>query len=314
MRTSRFLSSAITPFIAVLLSGSHGLPADTRESIRASAMQRIRSGFAMAIELMHSMADPSRIQSGSDIQPTQMKVLFAGLGRTGTTSLVAAMNILGYRCVHDDEGSAVMDLYADLYNGKLTADQVQQQIGERGFNCSFMYTDYEWAAKQDGVKVVLNTRDPEQWVDSWLTVADGYDILSARPFCWFKSVRDSLPVMKVAFKDIPTGGRPEGYKDRDTLLSGYQIHTDNVIQAVPPERLLIYSVKQGWEPLCNFLGTRVPEDEPFPHVNDRLKITAVFSLFRIITWIWPLLLSLPIIILWILAWRLLFRRNKQKSD
>ena len=308
--TTRFLASIV--LLLTALPVIHSRPADTQESEHESAIQRIRSGLGMALDLMHSMADPSRIQRGN-IQPTRIKVLFAGLGRTGTTSLVAAMNMLDYRCVHDDEGSAVMDLYADLYDGKLTDDQVQTQIGERGFNCSFMYTDYEWAAKQDDVKVVLNTRDPEKWVDSWLTVADGYDILSGRPFCWFKSVRDSLPVMKVAFKDIPTGGQPEGYLDRDTLLTGYQIHSDKVIRAVPPERLLIYSVKQGWEPLCDFLGVDVP-DEPFPHINDRLKIKAVFTVLRIISWIWPMVLALPFLLLGRHAKRYLVHSDKQKSD
>lgn len=39
-------------------------------------------------------------------------------------------------------------------------------------------------------------------------------------------------------------------------------------RTVPPERLLVFDVRQGWEPLCAFLGVPVPLDEPFPHVND----------------------------------------------
>ena len=27
-------------------------------------------------------------------------------------------------------------------------------------------------------------------------------------------------------------------------------------------------MKEGWGPLCEFLGVGVPEDEPFPHLND----------------------------------------------
>ena len=42
-----------------------------------------------------------------------------------------------------------------------------------------------------------------------------------------------------------------------------------------PDRVLVVDVKQGWEPLCAFLGVPVPEDEPFPHVND----TAAFHAF-----------------------------------
>lgn len=35
---------------------------------------------------------------------------------------------------------------------------------------------------------------------------------------------------------------------------------------VSKERLLEWSVEDGWAPLCTFLGKPVP-DEPFPHVN-----------------------------------------------
>ncbi len=36
---------------------------------------------------------------------------------------------------------------------------------------------------------------------------------------------------------------------------------------MPTERLLVYEVKESWEPLCKFLGVDVP-DKPFPHLND----------------------------------------------
>ena len=35
---------------------------------------------------------------------------------------------------------------------------------------------------------------------------------------------------------------------------------------VPKEDLLIWNVKDGWEPLCSFLGKEVP-DGPIPHEN-----------------------------------------------
>ncbi len=37
---------------------------------------------------------------------------------------------------------------------------------------------------------------------------------------------------------------------------------------MPPERLLVWNVTEGWEPLCEFLEVPVPA-EPLPHVNDR---------------------------------------------
>ena len=289
----------VSYYACCIISPAHAArPVDTLESTRASPFRRIVSGVNMAFDMLLRMVDPSNfVHEAKEFAPTRMQVYFVGLGRTGTTSLAEAMSILGYTVLHDDTGMMTTDLYKDFYDGRIDEDELNQKIGERGFNCSFMYTNYRWAARQEDVKVVLNTRDPEKWVDSWLAVADGYDILSSRPFRWIKSVRDSLPVMEEAFMEIPTGGNPAGYLDRETLLAGYQIHTQNVVKAVPPERLLIYNVKQGWEPLCDFLELPVP-DVPFPHINDRLKMTAVMTTMRFISWTWPLWFALPFYVFW----------------
>jgi len=36
--------------------------------------------------------------------------------------------------------------------------------------------------------------------------------------------------------------------------------------AIPPARLLVFDVAEGWAPLCRFLDRPVPA-EPFPRVN-----------------------------------------------
>ena len=43
-------------------------------------------------------------------------------------------------------------------------------------------------------------------------------------------------------------------------------------QTAPSDKLLVYNVKEGWEPLCNFLGVDIPL-KPFPHKNVRGGIT-----------------------------------------
>ena len=48
----------------------------------------------------------------------------------------------------------------------------------------------------------------------------------------------------------------------------YHRHLEEVKAAVPADRLLVFSVAEGWAPLCAFLGLPVP-DQPFPRVNDR---------------------------------------------
>lgn len=43
-------------------------------------------------------------------------------------------------------------------------------------------------------------------------------------------------------------------------------HCDMIRGMVPPDRLLEWSIEDGWEPLCKFLGKEIP-NEPFPHAN-----------------------------------------------
>jgi len=48
----------------------------------------------------------------------------------------------------------------------------------------------------------------------------------------------------------------------------YNQWIEEVKATVPKERLLIFNVKQGWKPLCDFLEVPVPANKPYPHVND----------------------------------------------
>ena len=56
--------------------------------------------------------------------------------------------------------------------------------------------------------------------------------------------------------------------DRDFMTDWFERRNKEVIDALPPERLLVFSPKEGWAPLCAFLGVPVP-DGPFPRVNSR---------------------------------------------
>jgi Sulfotransferase domain len=62
---------------------------------------------------------------------------------------------------------------------------------------------------------------------------------------------------------------------RAALLAGWSpyVFVEAVQEAIAPNRRLVFDVKQGWQPLCAFLGVPVPDEEPFPRVND----TAAFE-------------------------------------
>jgi hypothetical protein len=60
--------------------------------------------------------------------------------------------------------------------------------------------------------------------------------------------------------------------DRAFMTDWFRRRNQAVIDALPPERLLVFSPKEGWQPLCAFLGVPVPES-PFPRVNSRDEIS-----------------------------------------
>lgn len=102
--------------------------------------------------------------------------------------------------------------------------------------------------------------------------------------------------------NVPTNGRPDKYDDVPTL---------EVVRAtVPEDRLLVFDVRQGWEPLCRFLDVPVP-DEPFPHINDRIVVDTIIKVFVVVTWIWPVLFSAPFLLAYYL---LIVRRRKRKEQ
>ena len=174
-------------------------------------------------------------------------------------------------------------------------DEVHEILGLRGYNATFKTAGYEWVAKKEDVKAILTVRDnADKYVDSWMVAAPFIDILRSAPFKWFPTVEALLPSFECEYQDETTGGKPEMYMDRDALKETYTAHNSRVQEAIPEERLLMFNVKQGWKPLCEFLDVPVPEGIPFPHVHTRAKLEGEMFFLRMITWIWPLVLMIPL--------------------
>lgn len=61
--------------------------------------------------------------------------------------------------------------------------------------------------------------------------------------------------------------------DRQFMTEYFERHTAVVKRAIPDDRLLVYDVAEGWEPLCEFLNVPVPAT-PFPRISSRAEMTA----------------------------------------
>ncbi len=71
------------------------------------------------------------------------------------------------------------------------------------------------------------------------------------------------------------------FEDRDHAIAVFNEHIAEVKRTVPKERLLIFSVREGWGPLCDFLELPIPEGN-FPHINDRKMTRRLYLLARVV--------------------------------
>jgi hypothetical protein len=99
------------------------------------------------------------------------------------------------------------------------------------------------------------------------------------------------------------GGR---FHDRQHAIDIFNRYNAEVQRRVPPERLLVFDVKSGWEPLCAFLGVPVPQGVPFPHLNDTAEFRRRIHIIRTIAYGLPVAVA-TLALGAILALR--FRRN-----
>jgi hypothetical protein len=124
--------------------------------------------------------------------------------------------------------------------------------------------------------VILTVRDPEKWYESGsetiFSVGPKPLQMLTIPFMALASarVRQILGVLKMAGSSLKNhfDGR---LKDKEYTIAKFKAWNEEVKKTVPPEKLLVFEVKEGWEPLCKFLGVPVPQGIPFPHVNERAE-------------------------------------------
>jgi hypothetical protein len=122
-------------------------------------------------------------------------------------------------------------------------------------------------------KVLLSVRDPENWYQSyydtiWLVTQE---LAAGRePPAYVK------PVLDLAARNMTHDTFDGQFENKEKTIAVFNRHIEQVKRTVPASKLLVFDVKEGWEPLCAFLGAPVP-DQPFPHLND----TAGFRQFVI---------------------------------
>lgn len=212
-----------------------------------------------------------------------LAVIGAGLGRTGTLSLHAALERLGFApCEHMTNCFAHpkrFALWLEATRRKRAGESIDWRPLFTGYRATVdwpgVYFWRELVAAHPEAKVILTVRDPERWYDSArTTIYTATQAREATPAArlLYRLVSLANPHAEHGFRTVKEtvwDGTMRGrFEDRDEAIRIFEEHNREVIATVPLERLLIFDVKEGWEPLCAFLEVPVPAGELFPHLND----------------------------------------------
>jgi hypothetical protein len=205
-----------------------------------------------------------------------LKVIGSGMGRTGTHSLKMALEQLGFtNCYHMTE----------LFNNPAGLAYFEKAEAGEQVDWDALFTGYTSAvdypvaryykqliAKYPEAKVIHTMRDPESWYKSclqtifWASKPSLGRILKMMVKMPFSSVlRKRLPVLKYNGKLLDKEFGSD-LLNKTEVIKRFILHNEEVLKTVPKERLLVYTVKEGWEPLCKFLNVPVPST-PFPVSN-----------------------------------------------
>ena len=199
----------------------------------------------------------------------------AGFGRTGPNSLKLALEQLGFGPCHH------------MFEVRDNPDQLPYwQAAARGEipDWDAVFADYracvDWpaarywreiAAHYPNAKVVLSVRPADAWIKS--VHATIYPAMCDRNDKLAENTRARRDMAYQIIVEQTFGGRLD---DAEHAMAVFHAHTDEVRAVIAPERLLVFDVAEGWQPLCEFFGVAVP-DTRFPHTNSTAEFQQIID-------------------------------------
>jgi Sulfotransferase domain len=190
-----------------------------------------------------------------------LRVVGAGLGRTGTHSLKLALEtLLEGPCYHMIEIRERPD-DADGWQGAAEGAAVDLTAMIDGYVAAVDWPAAAFwrqlAAENPDAIILLSTRaSAEEW---WRSADQTIFEVSRR--------MEPGPVHRMMSSIFPRTFTAD-YTDHDKAIAAYEAHNAAVRRDAPADRLVDWQPGDGWEPICAALGVAVP-DEPFPHSNSR---------------------------------------------
>jgi len=210
-----------------------------------------------------------------------LKIIGAGFGRTGTLSAYTALNQLGFPCYHmfevieNKDNKSHLDFWRRVANSEPGMQHDWEQVFSRytaavDNPACCVWRELMVAYPDAKVLLTVHPRGAEAWYESTIET-----IYFTETMWQFKVLEWTTPFGRkmgdMCHKLIWQRAHKGTMGDRSAAIAFYEQHIADVKAAVPPEQLLVFSVDEGWKPLCDFLQVPVP-DSKFPNVNDRAAI------------------------------------------
>jgi len=194
-----------------------------------------------------------------------LSVVGAGFGRTGTASLKLALEQLGVGPCHHMSEVRGTPGQLEHWEAAATGQPVDWNQVFAGYGSAVDWPSAtfwrEITAFYPDAKVVLTVRPADRWWASFAgTIKTLLDDPAESPDPTIRRLR------AMAHRVIADGSLRGAYDDREAAMAAFERHIATVTAAIPPERLLVFDVAEGWAPLCRFLDVPVPETA-FPRTN-----------------------------------------------
>lgn len=195
-----------------------------------------------------------------------LQIIGPGFGRTGTSSLKIALEHLGFGPAHHMfEVSDHYERQVPFWEAAARGEAVDWDEVFAGYRSQVDWPGArfwrELASFYPDAKVILTVRDPDEWFDSVQA--------TITPFAASHGQNENAmtnAISGLAHRLVVDGVFDNRISDRAYATDAFNAHIAEVQAALPASRLLTFDVRQGWEPLCAFLGVPVP-GITFPKLN-----------------------------------------------
>ncbi|QMU28150.1 sulfotransferase family protein [Adhaeribacter radiodurans] len=214
-----------------------------------------------------------------------IKIIGAGLPRTGTNTLKESLERLGYNKTYHMKELLV---HPENLHHWLTLKETGMTKWEElynGYEATVDFPGYPWYKEHmkqyPDAKVILTIRPFEKWYTSiystiWQAGPQNISqkIAMMSKLLFNPHLRSVIKCVKFA-KGTIFGVHLQGqFEDKVFAEKIFDKHIADVKAYVPADKLLVYDVSEGWAPLCKFLGVPEP-NESFPHLNKKENFKAM---------------------------------------